>query len=226
MLEIPGRLRPYLRRAYSVADADPKTGEVELMVRTIGPGTAALDEMPIGCTAGLLGPLGNGFSLDGLGRASRVAAIAGGIGAAPFPLLLRALSRSGVSCDFFLGGRCEEDLSLRLRFEGIVPGDTVLATDDGSVGDRGFVTEVFERRARRIPYALVFACGPMPMFAALATIVSRLSLAAQFSTEAQMGCGFGACLACVIPGTEKPFVISCTEGPVLPPEKIAWKKSL
>ena len=121
MLEIPGRLRPYLRRAYSVADADPKTGEVELMVRTIGPGTAALEEMPIGCTAGLLGPLGNGFSLDALPRASRVAAIAGGIGAAPFPLLLRALSESGVSCDFFLGGRCEEDLSLRMRFEGIVP---------------------------------------------------------------------------------------------------------
>ena len=101
----------------------------------------------------------------------------------------------------------------------------MLASDDGSVGERGFVTEAFDRRARKISYGRVFACGPMPMFAALAAIVSRLSLAAQFSTEAQMGCGFGACLACVIPGTEKPFVISCTEGPVLAPEKIAWKRS-
>lgn len=224
MLDIPGRMRPYLRRAYSVADADERTGEVELMVRTIGTGTAALEEIPVGSPADLLGPLGNGFSIDHLAPSSRVAAVAGGIGAAPFPLLLRALGSLGISCDFFLGGRCEEDLSLQGRFDGIVPGETVLASDDGSVGERGFVTEVFERHARSVPYALVFACGPMPMFAALAKVVSRLSLPAQFSTEAQMGCGFGACLACVIPGTEKPFVISCTEGPVLPPEKIAWEK--
>ena len=64
----------------------------------------------------------------------------------------------------------------------------------------------------------------MPMFAALAAIVARLALPSQFSTEAAMGCGFGACLGCVIPGVEKPFIISCTEGPILAPEKIAWEK--
>lgn len=222
MVDLPGRSRPYLRRAYSVADADPLRGEIELLVRAIGPGTAGLKGLPEGSLAGLLGPLGNGFSLSDLGRTQRVAVVAGGIGAAPFPFLFRALSRARVPADFYLGGRNAEDLSLAARFEGIVPGETVLSSDDGSLGERGFVTEAFRRRAAAVRYARLFACGPMPMFAALARVVSDLGLPSEFSTEAAMGCGFGACLGCVIPGTEKPFLISCTEGPILSPEKIRW----
>ena len=62
----------------------------------------------------------------------------------------------------------------------------------------------------------------MPMFAALAKVVAAAGSPAEFSTEAEMGCGFGACLGCVIPGTEKPFIVSCSEGPILSPEKIRW----
>src|SRR5687767_11872776 len=110
MLEVPGRLRPYLRRAYSVADADPATGEVEFLVRTIGPGTAALEDLAEGSSASLLGPLGNGFSLADLPAAARVAVVAGGIGAAPFPLLFRALRSAGIVGDLFLGGRNGREL--------------------------------------------------------------------------------------------------------------------
>lgn len=225
MLDVPGRLRPYLRRAYSVADAAPATGEVEFLVRTIGPGTSALEHLAEGSVAYLLGPLGNGFSLDGLGRSAAVAVVAGGIGAAPFPLLFRALRAAGLSGDLYLGGRNAAELAFRERFAGIVPGETILATDDGSLGEKGFVTAAFERRASAVSarYARVYACGPMPMFASLAPAVARARVPAEFSTEAAMGCGFGACLGCVIPGTEKPFVISCLEGPILPPEKIAWE---
>ena len=96
--------------------------------------------------------------------------------------------------------------------------------DDGSVGEKGFVTELFAREAASMPasYARVYACGPMPMFASLARVVERLGLPSEFSTEAEMGCGFGACLACVIPGTEKTFLVSCTDGPILAPERIRW----
>lgn len=225
MLDLPGRSRPYLRRAYSVADAAPESGEVEFLLRRIGVGTAALEELAVGSTANLLGPLGNGFSLAGLERGRRAAVVAGGIGAAPFPLLFDAFSRAGVAADFYFGGRNAEDLSLAERFSGIVPGETVLATDDGSAGEKGFITEVFRRRAAAAGYARLYACGPMPMFAALARIVSSLGIPSEFSTEAAMGCGFGACLGCVIPGTEKPFVVSCTEGPILPPGKIAWERT-
>ena len=222
MLDVPGRIRPYLRRAYSVADVQIEAGEVELLVKTIGPGTAAVETLAEGAAVRMLGPLGNGFSLDGLGRGTRVAIVAGGIGAAPFPLLLRALADGLVTADLFFGGRSAADVSLAARFGGIVTGDLRLATDDGSVGERGFVTELFAREAAAMRYARVYACGPMPMFAALARVVERLRLPSEFSTEAEMGCGFGACLACVIPGTEKTFLVSCTDGPILAPEKIRW----
>jgi dihydroorotate dehydrogenase electron transfer subunit len=223
MVDVPGHARPYLRRAYSVADARPESGEVEFLIKTIGPGTSALERMPLGSAVRLLGPLGNGFTTADLSRGSRVAVVAGGIGVAPFPLLWKALAAAGVGGDFYFGGRHADELSLRPRFEGLVSGETILATDDGSLGEKGFVTEALSRRlAAGARYVRLFACGPMPMFAALARVVASAGLAAEFSTEAEMGCGFGVCLGCVIPGTEKPFVISCSEGPILSPEKIRW----
>jgi len=222
MLEVPGRVRPYLRRAYSVADADREAGEVELLVKTIGVGTAALEDLAEGSSVHLLGPLGNSFGIEDLPIGARVAVVAGGIGAAPFPLLLRALQKRTIAGDFFFGGRGERDLALLNRFDGRVPGDTFLSTDDGSAGEKGRVTDLFRRRASAGRYARLYACGPMPMLAALAPIAADLRLPSQFSTEAEMGCGFGACLGCVIPGVEKPFIVSCTEGPILPSEKVKW----
>lgn len=222
MLEIPGRIRPYLRRAYSVAQSGAD-GSVEFLVKTVGAGTRALEELPKGSAAQLLGPLGNGFSLAGLAPGSRVAVVAGGIGGAPFPLLLRELAAARVEADLFLGGRSAADLAFRQRLSDVLTGRLHLATEDGSLGSRGFVTEVFRATAPDASYARVFACGPMPMFAALAPIVGRLGLTAEFSTEADMGCGFGVCLGCVLPAIEKRFIVSCTEGPVLSPEAIDWE---
>ena len=223
MIDVPGRARPYLRRAYSVADADPEEGNVEFLIKTIGPGTAALEEMPGDSSVRLLGPLGNAFSLEGASSKGRVAIVAGGIGAAPFPALLRAMAGLGVEGDLYLGGRSASELAIRERFEGIVPGETILATDDGSLGGKGFVTEVLaERLSAGARYARLYACGPMPMFAALARVAGAAGLPAEFSTEAEMGCGFGACLGCVIPGVDKPFIVSCSEGPILAPEKVKW----
>jgi dihydroorotate dehydrogenase electron transfer subunit len=223
MLDVPERLRPYLRRAYSVADADASRGEVEFLVKTVGPGTAALEHLADGAEVGLLGPLGNSFSVGGVAPGSRVAIVAGGIGAAPFPLLLKALSAARCLTDLYLGGRNAGELATRERFAGLVTGDTILTTDDGSLGERGFVTEALGRRLTpATAYARLYACGPMPMFAALARMASDADLPAEFSTEAHMGCGFGACLGCVIPGVEKPFIVSCVEGPILSPEKVRW----
>ena len=225
MLEVPERVQPYLRRAFSVADADAGAGTVEFLIKTIGRGTRALEQMPEGSPARLLGPLGNSFTVADLPRGARVAIVAGGIGAAPFPALLRQVARAGLSCDFYLGGRNAKELSIRARFDGLVPGETVLASDDGSMGEKGFVTEVLAKRLRAgARYARLYACGPMPMFAALVKVVGEAGVPSEFSTEAEMGCGFGACLGCVIPGTEKPFIVSCSEGPILTPEKIKWSE--
>ncbi|HEX7253228.1 MAG TPA: dihydroorotate dehydrogenase electron transfer subunit [Thermoanaerobaculia bacterium] len=226
MLEVPGQIRPYLRRAYSIADVALSRGEVEFLVKTIGPGTRALEELSEGAEVRLLGPLGNGFSWEDLEPGREVAIVAGGIGAAPFPFLMRALAEAKLRVDLFLGGRRAPDLSFRDRLEGSAGSRVILATEDGSLGERGFVTEVFRATARKrsAAYARVFACGPMAMFSALAPIAAELGIPAEFSTEADMGCGFGVCLGCVIPAKDKPFLVSCVEGPILPPERIAWER--
>ena len=140
-----------------------------------------------------------------------------------FPLLLKALRQSGVPCDFYLGGRNQRELSIRSRFDGLVRGDTVLASDDGSLGEKGFVTQALARRIEAgTRYARVYACGPMPMFAALAKVVGPAGIPAEFSTEAEMGCGFGACLGCVIMGKDGPQRV-CREGPVFAADEVAWE---
>ncbi len=223
MVDVPDRIRPYLRRAYSVADADPAAGTVEFLLKTIGRGTAALEELPEGSAVRLLGPLGNAFTVSDLPRGARVAIVAGGIGAAPFPMLLKALGSAGISSDFYFGGRNARELAIGERFSGLATGETILSTDDGSLGEKGFVTQALSRRLDGgTRYSRIYACGPMPMFAALARVVGPAGIPSEFSTEAEMGCGFGACLGCVIPGTEKPFIVSCSEGPILSPEKIRW----
>ena len=226
MLEIPGQVRPYLRRPYSIADAERPTGQVEFLVKTIGPGTRALEELSPCASVRLLGPLGNGFSLTGLAPGKKAAIVAGGIGAAPFPFLLRSMAEGKLEADVFLGGRRASDLSFQDVFRKAATGRLYLATEDGSLGERGYVTEVFRAAVEKSssPYARVFACGPMAMFSALAPIVAGLRIPAEFSTEADMGCGFGVCLGCVIPGVHKPFIVSCTEGPILSPEEIEWSR--
>src|SRR5262249_58415218 len=129
MVEVPDRVRPYLRRAYSVADADPVAGNVEFLIKTIGPGTAALEDLPETAPVRLLGPLGNSFGLSGFAKGDRAAIVAGGIGAAPFPLLLKALRQAGVPCDFYLGGRKERQLSIRGRLGSGGRGEVRLPSD-------------------------------------------------------------------------------------------------
>ena len=222
MLEIPDRIRPFLRRAYSVADADRERGEVEFLVKTIGVGNDGLErsaparesafwvpsETPSLSPASTRRPSGH---RGGWNRRRSVSS----------PLSSAGRRPASPETSFSAGGPASE-LEVIRRFEPVVNGEIHLATDDGSRGTRGYVTDLFARVARETPYARVFACGPMPMFAALASIVSRLAVPAEFSTEATMGCGFGACLACVIPGTDQPYLVSCQEGPILEPERVRW----
>lgn len=223
MVGVAGRSQPYLRRAFSVADRDLKRGEVEFLIKTVGPGTACLEGLPEGSNVELLGPLGNGFSIDGLSSADRVAIVAGGVGVAPFPILLRALAAKKLIADLYFGGRTAADLSYRARISPLVTGEEFDATDDGSAATRGHVTEVLLRKLHAgASYKRLYGCGPTPMFKTLAKIVAEFSIPAEFSTEAPMGCGFGVCLGCVLPSAEGGFLVSCREGPILPPARINW----
>jgi dihydroorotate dehydrogenase electron transfer subunit len=228
MLGIPNRSRPFLRRAFSVADADVHAGRIAFLLKNVGIGTAGLERLGIGDELEVLAPLGNRFTIGDLSPRDRVAIVAGGVGVAPFPLLLRALRERGVAADLYFGGRSSVDLAYRRRISPLVEstgGNEFDATDDGSFGEKARVTEVLDRRlAGGATYARLFACGPTPMFRSLAPIVERYSLPAEFSTEAPMGCGFGVCLACVLPRSEGGYLVSCKEGPILAPARVAWDR--
>jgi len=228
MLQAGDGLRPYLRRAFSIADVSKVAGvpAMEFVVKAVGIGTEALGRFAEGTPIPVLGPLGVPFPLDDLTPSDRVALVAGGIGLAPLVLLARELSLRRISADLFYGGRNEKDVLKRADFERFLgPPRCRYATDDGSLGRKGLVTDlVTQALDGGASYRRLFACGPLPMFRTLAKTVEAAKLDASFALESEMACGFGVCLGCVAPTTDGRFATVCKEGPCLPPSAIDWSR--
>jgi dihydroorotate dehydrogenase electron transfer subunit len=225
MLETTGALEPYLRRAFSVADASKRDGgaRIELLAKIVGRGTRAMAELPAGARRALLGPLGRGFSLPESGP---VALVAGGVGSAPLLLLARRLRERGVRFDFFYGARTAADLARRDDFERLAAasgGRLRVATEDGSDGFRGRVTAALDAElAAGAAYRHLYACGPMPMLAALARLAAQRGVAGEAALETEMGCGYGACLGCAVPHVAGRFALCCKDGPVFALDEVRW----
>ncbi len=220
MLGAPGMERPFWRRAFSIASMDGD--EVEVMVRVVGPGTAYWREAPPGTPATVLGPLGNGFSIDPGG--GRIALVAGGIGLPPLLLAAQAAREAGRSADLFFGAATAAEILDRPRCEAAAAaagGELVLTTDDGSDGEAGLVTDVLERRLHA--YDLVLACGPLPMLRAVARLAAARGKAAQLAMEERMACGVGVCLGCIVPLAGGGHARVCADGPVFRAEELDWE---
>jgi dihydroorotate dehydrogenase electron transfer subunit len=228
MLETTGTLEPYLRRAFSVADvthAGDSGARIELLAKVVGRGTRAMSELAPGAERALLGPLGHGFHLPDPARGP-VALLAGGVGSAPLLLLARRLHGLGVKFDFFYGGRTALDLARGDDFRTWAEasgGRYVAATEDGSAGRRGRVTDALvaalDAGAR---YSATYSCGPMPMLAALARLGAERELPGEAALETDMGCGYGACLGCAIPHESGRFALCCKDGPVFRLDEVIW----
>jgi dihydroorotate dehydrogenase electron transfer subunit len=216
---------PPLRRPFSILSADAAQETFTLFVKAIGQGSRALCAMSPGDDAQCLGPLGRPFTLPP--GATEALLVAGGYGVAPLRLLGEELRRTGRRARIFYGGRTAADLPLLDRLGG--PGVTVVvATEDGTVGERGLVTVPVEAHldAARGPVRL-YACGPDPMMQAIAHIAAVRGLEAEVSLDPWMGCGMGACLACVVrvqgPKDERwKYRCACTEGPVFDAASVVW----
>jgi dihydroorotate dehydrogenase electron transfer subunit len=195
--------RPFLPRAFSVLRAPADGDELHFLIEDVGPGTRRLCELAAGDGLLLVGPLGSGFRAP---REDRVPLlVGGGVGIAPLAIWQDELGEAPA----LLGFRDRE----RARGAALMH-DAQVATDDGSVGHDGLVTDLLVKRLEAGPEQEVYACGPPPMLEAVRVLCDQHGVPAQLALESGMACGFGACFGCVVP-TRRGYVRLCVDGPVL-----------
>jgi dihydroorotate dehydrogenase electron transfer subunit len=196
--------RPFLPRAFSVLRAPPRSGELQFMLEDVGPGTRRLCELHAGDELLLVGPLGNGFNAPRERR--RPLLVGGGVGIAPLAIVQDQLPTPAA---VLLGFRDAAHAAGALLLD-----QPQVATDDGSVGHHGLVTDLLERELDHDPHAEVFACGPPAMLEAVRALCAQRDIPAQLALESGMACGYGACFGCVVL-TREGYLRLCVDGPVL-----------
>ncbi|MBQ2247911.1 MAG: dihydroorotate dehydrogenase electron transfer subunit [Tidjanibacter sp.] len=202
----------FLRRPISVCDYDERS--ITLLYDVVGEGTAAMSRMEVGTELDLLTGLGNGFSESA--ECHRPALLGGGIGCAPLLNLAKKLLARGVKPVVILGFNGAGDVVAADMFESLGV-ETYVATVDGSVGTKGFVTDVIREKGLECDY--FYACGPMPMLRALC---GSLEWRGEVSLDERMACGFGVCMCCSVE-TKSGAKRICKEGPVFLKEDLIWK---
>jgi dihydroorotate dehydrogenase electron transfer subunit len=215
--------RPFLPRAFSIARQ--QGSEAHFLLEDVGPGTQRLCELRAGDQLWALGPLGQGFRVGGADLEGRRALlVGGGVGIAPLTILQDTLSRPAAGAGAAAGGgaasQVEVAVLLGFRDAARAAGAALLrdprvATDDGSSGHHGLVTELLAEELQRDPHAVVYACGPAPMLEGVRAMCEQHTTPAQLALEAGMACGFGACYGCVVPKRSGGYLRVCVDGPVI-----------
>ncbi|HSJ18788.1 MAG TPA: hypothetical protein VK920_11900 [Solirubrobacterales bacterium] len=240
--------RPFLGRAFSVAEARPHCEGVALdfLLAGVGPGTERLAGLEPGEGLWLAGPLGQPFSAPAELRAATAGAIlvGGGIGVAPLAIWRRALAAAGVPTRVLLGfrdrehsggldlfasereapqgggaaGQLDSGPSAKLQ----LCSEVRLASEDGHAGHRGYVTDLLAvlLEGDDAATAAVYACGPPPMLEAVRRLCGERRVACELAMEAPMACGFGACMGCAVPLAEGGYMRLCLDGPVVDASRI------
>lgn len=223
-LRIGRQTDPLLRRPVSIHYADPERGQIRLLLRVSGRGTALASRFQEGEELDLLGPFGQGFPF--LDEAGPTMLVGGGIGMAPLYFAAVQRRRAGLPFELLLGGRSGALLPPEEYFlsEQIRP---LIATDDGSRGERGTVTALLEKHLETVKKPLrIHACGPEPMLARVVELARFAGAAVHLSLEARMACGVGACLGCVHPFLRKgriEYRRVCRDGPVFNGEEVYFE---
>ncbi len=225
MIKAAEKSSPLLRRPFSIHQAT-SNDRIQILFKIIGKGTEFLASRQQGDTVDLVGPLGKSFALPD--TLSDICLIGGGMGIAPLFFLAKHLCRAPekyTNIKVLLGAVKSAELTVIIRdFEsiGIKP---VIATDDGSLGHHGFVTELIgEELSKDVSWSL-FTCGPHPMMHGVSIIAEKYSWPCQVSLETLMACGVSACLGCAVKsreGSEKPYLHVCKDGPVFDAGAISW----
>ena len=197
----------YLRRPISVCDYDETT--LTLIYKVVGSGTEIMSTLTPGTKLDVLTGLGNGYdtSLSG----DHPVLVGGGVGVPPMYNLCKKLIAEGKQAQVVLGFNTGAEIFLAEEFKAL-GAQVYVATADGSVGTKGFVTDVI----KTLSYTYFYSCGPMPMFRAMEQVMTT---SGQYSFEERMGCGFGACMGCTIQ-TNAGYKRVCKDGPVFAREEV------
>lgn len=205
-----------LRRPISIHFVDRERNELWLLVAVIGDGTRHIAQTPVSGKLNCVFPLGNGFTMP-TDVHERVLLVGGGVGVAPLLYMGAEMRRMGYTPTFLLGARTGADL-LQLEKFGEY-GRVMVTTEDGSVGERGFVTN---HTVLLEPFDRICTCGPKPMMVAVAKYAKQAGVRCEVSLENMMACGVGACLCCVEKTTEGNLCV-CKEGPVFDINRLLWQ---
>jgi dihydroorotate dehydrogenase electron transfer subunit len=192
-----------------------------VLIRVAGEGTSRMARATPGDRFDLLGPLGQGWRTPHAGR--RPLLVGGGVGIAPLLFLARTLHRSGTTCGVLYGARTCRDLPLEDDLGSVAR--LLVATEDGSRGMRGQVTDLLDRELEAGVDVDVFTCGPEGMMAAVAQTCAVHAVPCEVSLEAPMACGFGVCLGCAVPTPDGGYLYACHEGPCVDARRIDWDRT-
>lgn len=215
-----------LRRAFAIYKVQSRGvygGTVEFVVGVHGNGTRWISERRRHDALALVGPLGQPFKLPK--DPVSCVLVGGGYGSAPLLMLAEQLRERGCRVDVIVGARSEDRLFGSLEIKRVASTMTVL-TEDGSMGERGLVTDALPAAIERFDAGVVYACGPMGMLSAVSQIATERGVYSQASVEESMACGTGICMTCVLPvvgddGLTR-MVRSCVEGPVFRGDRVRW----
>lgn len=218
-----GQPFPLLKRALAVYSTrfEGRPEVLSLLLKVVGDGTRRLASLRSGDRVSLVGPLGNGFSLQE-GRGKVCYLVAGGIGIASFLLLAEGLLAQGDRPVLVYGARSQSDLAGIKDFEALgMP--VYVSTEDGSRGVRGLVTAALQKAVadHSGQPGIIYSCGPTPMMHAVSLWASERGLPCRISVENRMACGFGVCLGCTVE-TRDGYRLACTHGPVFDAAKFSW----
>ncbi len=215
-VRVDGSPSTFLRRPISINFVDRENNELWLLVATVGDGTKQLAKLKFGDVLNCVLPLGNGFTPAKQGE--KVLLVGGGVGVAPLLYMGAEMKRQGFEPTFLLGARTADDLLMLPVFN--MYGRVYVTTEDGSMGEKGFVTNHSILNQER--FDRISTCGPTPMMKAVARYARQNNVDCEVSLENLMACGLGACLCCVEKTTEGNLCV-CKDGPVFNIKKLLWQ---
>jgi dihydroorotate dehydrogenase electron transfer subunit len=226
-IRVTEELSPFLRIPLSISGVDPSAGVVEILYEVMGPKSEALARARPGDLLSCLGPLGKGFDPPGAGR---VILVGGGIGVPPLLYLGRQARSGGCDVRLLVGARTARKL-LPASLLDPAAEQVLVATDDGSEGHSGMVTDLLVSELDSSTESAVFACGPHGMMARVAAVCQEFDVACEVSLEEYMACGFGVCVGCVVEVTGGADLSDyarysrvCVDGPVFDARGVVWDR--